>query len=193
MRQKPPSILVVAILNLVLGGFGLLCSVCSGLGPVFSVSLTSMLSPKSAQLTAGMGINDVPGYLADQYMDAAIGLVTAALLLVSGIGLLRMQCWARRIALAYVLVRAATEVGILCFHLFYLNSAIALAVKEAIERQAAIENNPAFAANPVMSLITSIAYYHVMSIVRTVAFLVYPTILLVILSRRSVVTALCAE
>ncbi|MHC4292144.1 MAG: DUF4339 domain-containing protein [Planctomycetota bacterium] len=86
-RQRPTSVTVLGILNIVFGGLGLLCS-------PFGIISILMPQPNSPfQLTSAMKMFSLVG--------CAVGFVFAIVLLASGIGLLYLKRWAREAALVY--------------------------------------------------------------------------------------------
>jgi len=86
-RQRPQSVTVLGILNIVFGGMSLLCS------PFGILSLLIPQPNSPFQLSAEMKVFSLVGY--------AVGFVFAAVLLASGIGLLNLKKWARQAAYVY--------------------------------------------------------------------------------------------
>ncbi|MEN8126333.1 MAG: GYF domain-containing protein [Planctomycetota bacterium] len=86
-QQRPTSVTVLGILNIVFGGLGILCS------PFGIIGLLVPQPNSSFQPTEVMKLFSVVGY--------AVGFVFAIILLISGIGLLLRKNWARLTAIAY--------------------------------------------------------------------------------------------
>lgn len=84
---RPQSVTVLGILNIVFGGMSLMCSPLGIIGLI-------MPQPNSPfQMTAGMKLFAFTGYI--------FGFIFAVVLLVSGIGLLKLKSWARQAAYIY--------------------------------------------------------------------------------------------
>jgi hypothetical protein len=191
MKKVPPTIMVIAILNLIFGGFGFLCFFCSGLGAIFFKSIAGAFATPGVQFGADFGFQDVPGYMVDQYLRAGLGVLTNAFLILSGIGLLRLKAWGRGLGLAYGIITIVSELGLMIFHLYYLNPAIGVAAKANVKEAMAKANSPAN-ANAAIDFVTSTTWLNVVSILTAVVLLIYPIIVVIILSRRSVTQALNA-
>jgi len=92
--ERPVTVLVFAILNIVFGILGSLCSVCSGMAAVLGMGLLSAAGP-------GLSIPPLPsGVLTVSIVDYSIMLILAVALSFAGIGLLGMKAWARRLCIA---------------------------------------------------------------------------------------------
>src|SRR5262249_28225703 len=95
--ERPASVLVMAILNMVFGGWYLLGMLCSGA----SLALAFAVSPSPAGAmnpTAGMiefMEREVPGYTVLMVGHTAATLLLATWLIVCGVGLLGLKPWAR--------------------------------------------------------------------------------------------------
>lgn len=113
-RQPTTAILVIAILHLVGGGLGLLGSLC-GCGGFLMADSFSSITPGTPTLQTRPGqlppppnpkevmqyLNDnVPGYFTFTIASMALSFLLDIMLLSGGIGLLKMQSWARWLSLA---------------------------------------------------------------------------------------------
>ncbi|MBL7214085.1 MAG: DUF4339 domain-containing protein [Phycisphaerae bacterium] len=85
--QRPKSVTVLGILNIVFGGLTLLCA------PFGIISLLMPQPNSPFQMTEMMKLFSLVGY--------GIGFVFAIVLLASGIGLLNLKKWARQAAYLY--------------------------------------------------------------------------------------------
>jgi hypothetical protein len=113
-KTPPTSIKVVAILQLIFGGLGLLSSLAglaflaAGLQPGggFGAPQQQANNP-AAQMQKEMmeGLEkaqaSVPGGKATQYGQMGVDLLLGVMMVLSGIGLLKMQPWGRSLAIAY--------------------------------------------------------------------------------------------
>src|SRR5580704_1777740 len=92
--QRPIAVAVFGILNIVFAGLGLIGIM--SIGVVLNVLDTS-------NNPAYKVMRESPGYMSWMKLSIPLGLVSCALLLSSGIGLLKMKPWARKVAIGYAL------------------------------------------------------------------------------------------
>lgn len=104
-RYRPGSVLVVAILQIAFGALNLLEKLC-GLG--FQLAGGNKIfappgSPQAAQQPDVEGFlrEKLPYYDAMRYGGMALGLVVGTVMIVSGVGLLKMRRWGRRMTIGY--------------------------------------------------------------------------------------------
>ncbi len=104
-KERPASVLTLAILHLIGGGLGLLWSICLGIDQIIMASVASGGGPPMKQ---DLGIRtmlhlqqQVPSFQPVNIVDVLVRFVLGTLLLVGGIGLLKMQPWARYVSLGY--------------------------------------------------------------------------------------------
>jgi hypothetical protein len=91
--ERPKSVTVFGILNIVFAGLGL----C---GTAYSVILF-MPSAAAANNPVVQIIQSSPAYAAWLKISVALGLVTVAALLAAGIGLLNLKPWGRTLSIIY--------------------------------------------------------------------------------------------
>ncbi len=118
VRQRPTSILILAILHLVAGGFGIFGSCYSVVimatansasssatvvtpAPANPAGRPSPTAPPSASQIMKYYQEHIPAYKAFTFSALAVDLVLDLMLLASGIGLLLMHPWARVLSLIY--------------------------------------------------------------------------------------------
>jgi hypothetical protein len=106
---RPTIISVIGIVNIVFGSMGLITAVCCIGGGMLITPLLSQMplpqGPGKAPIENPMSkLNAVPGYLAFQVAQVAMGVFTGSLLLISGIGFLKMKRWSRSLTFVYVVV-----------------------------------------------------------------------------------------
>src|SRR5262245_27254711 len=113
-NPRPASITVVAIFHFIFGGLGLLCGLCQG-GAVML-----LFAAEGAQAQAGAQggpfsaeqnqfnqevIKTIkaraPWFLTYKLLEQVINIVFSVMLIVAGVGLLRMGSWARWLSVAY--------------------------------------------------------------------------------------------
>jgi len=90
--QRPTSVLVFGILNIVF-------AVVGAFGIAFSVLL--FFAPATSSNPVVRIIQEHPGYATFLKASIPLGLLSSAVLLASGIGLILMKGWARIVSIAY--------------------------------------------------------------------------------------------
>ncbi|HTU90699.1 MAG TPA: hypothetical protein VMF69_11540 [Gemmataceae bacterium] len=132
-RQPPTAVLVIAILHLIGGGLGLFSSICS-CGSLLMVGSISSFMPAPPTLPARPGqpplpnfndlmkqMNDsIPGYRAFAIVALALSFLLDIMLISGGIGLLKMQPWARWLSLAYAPISILVRIGTAVYQLIWV-------------------------------------------------------------------------
>jgi hypothetical protein len=137
-RRRPTVILVVAIFNLVIAGLGLVSLLCFVCLVTFMGALIGFFSLKKGELLPP------PFKLNYLLFHGGLVLLTSALLLVSGIGLLRMKPWARWVSVICGGIFILMLVGGLVFNIVYFNP--------AMEQWNRVQPTPEPEVNPMISL-----------------------------------------
>jgi hypothetical protein len=195
VRQRPTSILIIAILHLIGGGIGILGSCYSVV--VLAASGTSAASapaiqpapsappgrpatpaPPSASQIMKYYEEHVPGYKVFTYAGMAVSLILDLMLLASGIGLLLMHPWARLLSLIYA------PLSIL-FHL--LSFAYQLAFVMPAMHDLFAQSSAFGPMGSVMAVATDIGF------VLSLLVIIYPIVVVILLLRRSTVAAFRGE
>jgi hypothetical protein len=122
MPQRPGSYTTFAVLNFVIGGILLICSVCSGIHPTVT---TNNNMDVTQQMIDFLNAN-VPGYSAIKVGGAIAGFLLAAGLIVGGIGLLQSSMWGRVLAIIFSMTSALHHGFLIIFQLFWVNPALDL-------------------------------------------------------------------
>lgn len=107
-RERPTAVLVMAILNFVMGGLGLITFLCCGLGGLLFTGLMLDFVGKAAPPSKGgpdpseltKMFDYVPGYYPVTIAHSLLCAGLCVLLIVAGIGLLNMRSWARYTSVA---------------------------------------------------------------------------------------------
>jgi hypothetical protein len=173
--ERPSSVLVVAILQIGFGSLVLLSNLCAG-----AIQLgggAKMFAPPAGAQAApdvdGMIRARVPYYDAWQAGGVALGVVAGTVMLVSGIGLLRMRPWARKVTIGYACYNIVSTIANFVFAV----TVTAPVMKEVLEEMRADPKLPPQAAGVITmtEMIGKIGTYS------SLAFLAYPVILLAIM------------
>jgi len=128
-RQRPVAVLVMAILNFVFGGLGLLCLTCGAIGFLAAASLLKSIpapsggGPNPAAEITGM-FDSIPGYIPYMITTTILGVVMAIVLIVAGVGLLNMRPWARWTCVVYSTYTILASLFTLFYTVTVVNPAI---------------------------------------------------------------------
>ena len=93
--QRPTSVTVFGILNIVFAAFGIF-------GVLASVMLFMAVGTNSNNPVIQI-IHDNPAYAMWMKLSIVLGLASSAVLLAAGIGLLKLKPWARTVSIAYAI------------------------------------------------------------------------------------------
>ena len=94
---RPVSTLVLGILNLVFGAMGLL-------GIAMTIAMMFIPQPKSPNPNPFMRlIQENEGYALFMKISVPLGLVASVVLLLAGVGLLRLRLWGRHLSIGYAI------------------------------------------------------------------------------------------
>ncbi len=131
--RRPTSVFVLAILHLIFGGFGVFAGLCSGvivaIGPANIMPQPPPPPPGAPKMPFPPDLaarqqrfieQAIPYYQATQVAQAALWVVLAAMLVVAGVGLLRMRPWARKLSLAFAIAAIAWQLAWVVFSVSFL-------------------------------------------------------------------------
>jgi hypothetical protein len=133
-RQLTTPILVIAILHLTGGALGVLGSIC-GAGSLLMVDSLGSLTPTTLPTRPGQpapapppspnqlmkDLNDsIPGYRAFTVGSLGFGFFLDILLVSAGIGLLKVQPWARWLSLVYATLSILYHLGTFLYQLVWV-------------------------------------------------------------------------
>jgi hypothetical protein len=113
--QRPAAVTVIAVINFVLGGLGLLGTCCGGVALLVLSSLAGSMPAPPGQPNPLKEMQtlfeSIPGYIPFMIASAILGAIAAIVLIVAGIGLLRMRRWARITCLIYAVYTILSTLG----------------------------------------------------------------------------------
>ncbi len=90
--QRPTSVTVFGVLNIIFGSLGILCT---------PLSMVTLFSPGASQNPVLKIMQDNPVFRIWMITAAILGVIAAIVLLAAGIGLLRLRPWARTLSIGY--------------------------------------------------------------------------------------------
>ena len=184
-RNVPTAVTVIAILHLVGGGLGLILSLCGCGGYLMQGAFSAITMPTPptrpgqppppAPPNPGQMMKEIesaiPGYKVFTIASLGVSLVLDILLLSAGIGLLKLQSWARILSFIYAPISILYHIGSAVFQLGFVTPAM----------QAIYAKNPALAG---MSSFTGVLSG--IGVFFGLVFILYPIVVLVVLLRPSI-------
>src|SRR5262249_8465194 len=179
-RERPTVVTVMAILNFIFGGIWLVMLACSGLILLVASSLVGSLPrmPNAPDPTEQMTVmyERIPGFVAFTVVSLTLGVVVCLLLIVSGVGLLKMRPWGRWLCVAYACLSILYTLMGTVFTLAFYNPVMAEYQQELPRKYPA-------------AVATSPGVLNAVSVVGAVAYLVYPVVILIVMFLPSVAAA----
>lgn len=141
MRQRPTSVLVIAILHLVFGSLGLMCNLC-GLGSQMAGmqgnSFAPRNDPQQAEVQRKMENameQAAPHGKLVQIANTAFSLCFAVMLLAAGIGLLNMAPWARGLSISYGILALIENIGMAIYTILMIIPAMDTMMSQMLQAQ----------------------------------------------------------
>lgn len=138
-RERPTAVLVMAILNMVFGGLGVVCGVCGVAGLMFLLSLptSSLMANVPPQDRAAMASAFAPLEQFKTFMigNMVLSIIMAVVLVVAGIGLLKMQPWARWASIFYAVVTIISALAGVYINSAYINPAMEKWQRDMVQKQ----------------------------------------------------------
>jgi len=117
--QRSGAFTAFAVLNFIVGGFLLLCAVCSGIDWTVTVNNQDVTQQLKAFLN-----QEIPNYTTYKIGGAILAFVLALGLIASAVGLLNMQNWARVLAMILCLIGILHHGGLSYLQLVKVNPAL---------------------------------------------------------------------
>jgi hypothetical protein len=164
---RPATATVFGILNLVYGGFGLICNPING-------ALNLLIpNPQGRVNNPILEIAIQPIYRHAIAIYAGVSTVACALLVIAGIGLLTMKPWGRTLSVRYVILDIAAAVCYLGFNGIYLFAPMIDLARRL--------NSPQATGNAIGAVIGGVGVF--------LLGLIYPVLLLIFMTRPGMVQA----
>lgn len=181
---------VMGVLNIIFGSLGLLGTICGG---VAMIGLFAMFSAAKGNMKPGeaekvnelisLFLDNIPGFVPFLAITYIIGFILALGQLISGIGLLKMNEWARKMSLGIAAVAILVQLGSLGFTIAVLQPGVEKA-QQAIMAEAR-KQNPNAPAVPPQNPLASIGG----SVIGSIFGLIYPIATFIVLMNPGVVAA----
>jgi hypothetical protein len=162
---RPTVVTVFGILNIVFGSFGLLCT-------PFGLLSLYLPQPAGAPPNPVFDLMKDPTYRTILLVFMVIGVIAGGVLLAAGIGLMRLKPWGRTLSIGYGCYAIVSVVLGVIYNYFYLWKPMLAAAGQA--------NNPQ-AIGGTMGVYAGIA--------SSFLGLIYPTLLIIFMTRPRVVEA----
>jgi len=189
-NRRPTSVLVIAILQLVFGGLGIVCGICGAVGsgfqdnPAFQgggannadQAKMKEAAKKFEEKTKEIEEKKAPGLHVYEVAAHVMGWVLSVAMIVSGLGLLKMQRWARGLAIVYAILSLLHKIVVAVYTLAFLNPA----AQEALQQIPAEDRK-------VLETITNFTF--ILGDVLIFVTMVYPIIVLIVMLLPSVARA----
>ncbi len=192
--QRPTSVLVIAIFHFIFGGLGLLCGL-----PGLVMQGAGIGNASTAPLPAGasqqqIDLHELQVRIQQRTQQAAplqapflmgniiLNLLISLLLVVAGLGLVKMQMWGWRGSIAYGVARIVMQVYILLFSLLYSLPRTGPILEAELKSRPSLQPF-AFVYQIVMPIAIGVALLG----------LIYPIIVLIVMSRPKVRRAFAGE
>jgi hypothetical protein len=124
-KKRPVGVTVFAILNLIFGGLGLVCNLCNVVAAPALESLQVNQDPDNAATNMEKHLQaNVPGYVAFEWTQLGLNLLLSALLVIAGIGLLRMSPAGRWLCIVICVIEILVITISMVYLFAYINPAI---------------------------------------------------------------------
>jgi hypothetical protein len=183
--------MVIAILHFVFGGLGLLMTVCGGVGQMAGGN-AMMAGGGGGQATKQQKVAedfqkamqaDSPAAQAVSYGELGFDVMLSLLMIISGVGLLRMQPWGRILSILYAILSIAFKVFVIVYTMAFVIPTLNTFVSGYPDKDAQVT-----AMLQVMQVMMII-----LLVVVPVVTMIYPIIVLVIMLRPRIAAAFRGE
>ena len=189
--ERPASVLVIGILNIIFGAWGLIAYIMTGVSIAMMVAMNNT-PPSVFNPTAGMLDyleKEVPGFMAILIGSSIGATVLMILLVLSGVGLVRMRGWGRGLAIGVAAFHVLWQIAGAAVAILVTNPAMAKWSKHSLEEMQ--KQNPTLAPqlSMQMELQSNSGLNNISPIVLALVTVCYATVILVVLLRPRVARA----
>lgn len=186
--KRPVAVVVVAVLQLVFGGLALIDSASSLAGLDKALGSAGRVGPSGPQALSLADVENqleqrVPGYGLSKRLNAGLEGVLALLMIVSGVGLLLLRPWGRLLALVYAVLSILNTVVYLPWYLAVVAPQVVAFAREL----------SATGGEQAQAMGLALPFIYIGLPVAASLSVLYPILVLVILSRRRVRAAFAGE
>jgi hypothetical protein len=204
-KQKPPVAVVLGILHIIFGSLGLICNICgmAGVGVIYfgANEIYKKAGPtekKELEQIWNQLNESVPGLVVYLFADMIGSMLLGLVLLIAGIGLLRVRPWARQVSIIWAVVRFIVVVATLAYTVAVVNPGMQKFGKDMEEWQQKMQKRqqpagqPAPAKSPFgggMGGTGNAALDNIMSFAGAAISAAYAIVVLVLMLRPSTVHA----
>ena len=188
-ERRPTAVLVLAILNIVIGSLFTILALCSGLSLLLAPLLARVIPFPPGQPNPLLEMQDVyrsiPGFVPVMSAYMTLWLLTSVLLILGGVGMLKMRPWGRKASLIYAVYTLAATVANTAYTVVLVNPPMQKYTEKMLA-DVAKQGAPNPLANNFMM---SGAASTIGAIVSMLFYCAYPVVLLVVLNQRQVKAA----
>jgi hypothetical protein len=199
-RKKPAAVVVIAILQIVFGSLGLCAGLygLSGIQERLNASMYQNNNMAAANAKGAQPFNPadmqkqietkIPHYNEMQKASSGATTVLALMMIVSGIGLLMMQAWARVLAIVYAILSILVTIGSVIYSAAVVLPAMS-AIMQDMMNQVAKQAGPGAGGPPAAAMGQVMQGAMIIGVVLNALVIVYPILVLVIMLLPSVAAA----
>jgi hypothetical protein len=191
-KDLPVIVLIVAILHFVGGGLSLLFD-CVGAVSLASGGGTALIKKTGIPTTApgqaepvdmeALMRERVSSFTAFSIARLVFDTILSVMLIVAGIGLLKLQSWARSLSIAYALLSILFHLGEVAYNYAFLVPVTIEGIRLSYEGMPEPQRSQLLQMMPVMSaFMWFVPLFHLL-------YVIYPIIVLILLTRKRVVEA----
>jgi hypothetical protein len=186
MEYKPASITVIAVLQLVFGGIGIFLDICGGVMALSGAQnwmMPTATGPNAANMKRMQEdiqktMDSVPASHAVQIGNFGADFAISIIMIMSGVGLLRLRPWGRLLSIVYAVASIALKI----FGAVYAMAFTIPAINGYLNSHNATAPEEQFA----FSIMRMTA---ILPLIFQLVFMIYPIIVLIIMFRPAVAAA----
>jgi hypothetical protein len=191
-KNRPTSVLVIAILQFIFGTIALLLGLCTGLQlAVGNAMIARMNSPQAAQQPFSQEEfqrrleREIPYFKTGQYVSVGTDLIISLLMITSGFGLIYMLPWGRVLALLYAVLSILQKIATAIYAGFLTIPVMQRVIADVVTTAQAKNLTPQ-EVNILNFTMTIMKLALWASVVIPLLTMIYPVVVLVVMGRPSV-------